>query len=162
LTKFQVNLTPGNILTASGLVNYAKAERVGLSRFTPAESTTDQHRNNFLFSLRDVATLPGHSLLETGIAFSQFSGNSFPRGTFPYVLAPEGTSGSFFEATDSRARRVQVFTNYSMAPRQWGGRHELRFGADVHRIIYRQQIHREPINIVDVAGNLVRQSTFTG
>src|SRR5262249_24361094 len=84
LTKFQVNVTAGNILTASGLVNYAKAERVVLSRFTPAESTTDQHRNNFLFSLRDVATLPGHSLLETGIAFSQFSGNSFPRGTFPY------------------------------------------------------------------------------
>ena len=162
LTKFQVNLTPGNILTASVLANYAKAERVNLSQFTPVESTVDQRRNNFLFSLRDLLTLPRQSLLEAGIAFSQFTADSFPRGSLPFIIAPGGSSGSFFEATTSRARRVQSFANLSIPAKLWGGRHELRIGGDAQRILYRQQIQREPISIVDALGALNRQSTFIG
>ncbi|MCI0348374.1 MAG: TonB-dependent receptor, partial [Acidobacteriales bacterium] len=162
LTKLQVNLTPGNILTTSALVNYAKAERVGLSLFTPVESTTDQRRANYMLSLRDSLTLPNHALLETGMAFSQFSADSFPRGGLPFVIAPGGTSGSFFEASISRSRRGQAFANFSVPARLWGGRHELRFGADAHRILYRQQFHRNPISIVAADGTLQRQVTFVG
>jgi hypothetical protein len=46
--------------------------------------------------------------------------------------------------------------------RQWGGKHEFRVGADVNRILDRQRILRNPISIVDAAGELSRQITFSG
>lgn len=162
LNKFQVNLTPGNILTLSALVNYAKATRVGLSLFTPPESTTDQRRSSLFFSLRDALTLPNQALLETGFAFSQFSHDAFPRGDSPYTIAPSGTSGSFFEALVGRSRRFQSFMNFYLPARQWKGKHEFRLGLDANRILYRQQIQRDPISIVVGDGSLQRQVTFSG
>jgi len=162
LTKFQVNLTPGNILTTSALINQVKAERVGLSLFTPPESTTDQRRSNLLLSMRDSLSLPGQALLETGFAFIQFVADSFPRGELPFILRPGGTSGSYFEATASRARRLQAFANFYLPARQWHGRHEFRIGADANRIIYHQQIQRNPIFIVGTGDVLQREVTFSG
>ena len=44
LTRFQVNLTPGNILTGSFLYNLADTRRLGLSFVNPAESTTNRRQ----------------------------------------------------------------------------------------------------------------------
>ena len=162
LTKFQVNLSPGNILTTSALINEVKATRVGLSIFTPPESTTDHHRSNLLLSMRDALSFPNQSLLESGFAFSQFVADSFPRGDLPFLVRPGTYSGSYFEATASRARRLQAFTNYYFPAQQWHGRHEFRLGADANRVIYRQQIERNPISIVGTDDVLQRQITFNG
>jgi hypothetical protein len=162
ISKVQVNPTPSNILTASFLINHQKVERLGLSLLTPPPSTTDQQSEIKMLSLRDSA-YSGQTLLETGLAFSEFTQKTLPRGGgLPFVLRPEGVSGSFFERLASRASRVQGYSNLYLSPTQWHGRHEMRLGVDLDSIDYHQFISRQPISIVREDQSLARLSTFSG
>jgi hypothetical protein len=162
LSKIQVNLTPSNILTASGLFNHEKDERVGLSLFTPRQSTTDQHHNQSLVGLKDSSYFSNQALLETGVAVSEFETDVDPRGTLPYQLFPSGAGGSFFEASRSRARRTQGFANAFMPPVKFHGRHEFKVGADLDAVKYHQSFLRRPIFIFNSANVLQREATFFG
>ena len=136
LSKVQWNPSQGNILTGSFLVNEGKAERVGLSRFTPLGSTTDDSHSNFVISLLDSAYLGNKTLLQAGIAVAEFQSDSTPRGALPFVLRPEGASGSFFKTSKSRSRRVQGLVNAFFPPAEWHGRHEFKVGAGIEAITY--------------------------
>lgn len=162
LSKIQVNLTPANILSASFLINHQRAERAGLSLFTPPQSTVDQTSTDTFFNLRDSAYFGNKVLLETGVAGSEFRAESDPRGSLPYFLTPAGATGSFFETTASRSRRVEGLANLYLPPVSFYGRHELKLGTDFESIVYRQDLQRRPISIVDTNGILRRQSTFLG
>jgi hypothetical protein len=162
VSKVQVNPTPGNILTASFVINHQKVERLGLSQLTPPASTTDQQSDIRMLSLRDSA-YSGQTLLETGISFSEFMQQTLPRGGGePFVLRPEGVFGSFFETNSLRASRVQGYSNLYLSPTQWHGRHEVRLGVDLDSIDYHQFVSRQPISIVREDGTLARLSTFSG
>jgi hypothetical protein len=161
VSKVQVNVTPGNILTSSFVINHQRIERLGLSLLTPPASTTDQQSEVKMLNIRDSA-YSGQTLLETGIGFSEFTQKSLPRGGLPFVLRPEGFSGSFFERTSGRASRVQGYGNLYLSPTEWHGRHEMRLGVDLDSIDYHQFISRQPISIVREDGTLARQATFSG
>ncbi len=161
LSKVQVNATPGNILTASFLINHQKVERLGLSLLTPPASTTDQHAEVQMFNIRDSA-YSGQTLLETGVGISEFTQKTLPRGGLPFVLRPEGISGSFFERTSARARRLQGYSNLYLSPTEWHGRHEMRVGIDVDSIENHQFVSRQPISILREDGTLARLSVFSG
>jgi len=161
LSKVQVNATPGNIVTASFLINHQKVERLGLSLLTPPASTTDQHAEVQMFNIRDSA-YSGQTLLETGVGISEFTQKTLPRGGLPFVLRPEGISGSFFERTSARARRLQGYSNLYLSPTEWHGRHEMRVGIDVDSIENHQFVSRQPISILREDGTLARLSVFSG
>src|SRR6478672_12093781 len=55
LSRFQVNLTPSNILTGSFLMNYADVQRRGLSFVNPSEATTNHQQSLYMSTLRDQA-----------------------------------------------------------------------------------------------------------
>ena len=161
LSKVQVNATPGNIVTASFLINHQKVERLGLSLLTPPASTTDQHAEVQMFNIRDSA-YSGQTLLETGVGISEFTQKTLPRGGLPFVLRPEGVSGSFFERISARARRLQGYGNLYLSPTQWHGRHEMRVGIDVDSIENHQFVSRQPISILREDRTLARLSVFSG
>jgi hypothetical protein len=161
ISKVQVNLTPGNILTSSFVINHQKVERLGLSLLTPPPSTTDQQSEIKMLNLRDSA-YSGQTLLETGVGFSEFTQKTLPRGGSPYVVRPEGVSGSFFETISSRASRAQGYANLYLSPTEWHGRHEMRFGVDLDAIDDHQFVSRQPIHIVRENGSLERLATFSG
>ena len=162
LSKAQVNLTSSNILTGSFLINHEKDERVGLSIFSPPPSTTDQHHDEYLASLKDSAYFANKVLLETGIAFAEFRSDSTPRSAAASVERPEGNSGGFFESSRSRAQRIQGIANLFLPPATWHGKHTFKFGADVDAIRYRQSLVRHTIFILGENGALARSVTFTG
>ena len=161
LSKVQINATPGNILTASFLINHQKVERLGLSLLTPPASTTDQHASIKMFDIRDSA-YSGQTLLETGVGVSEYMVDTLPRGGLPFTIRPEGISGSFFERTASRARRVQGYANLYLSPTEWHGRHEMRIGADLDSIEDHQFNTRRPIRTLREDGTLERRSIFSG
>ena len=161
LTKVQTNLSDSNILTNSFLIDHEKAEKVGLSVLTPPGSTTDQSANIFLYSVRDSAAIARDTVLETGFAVSRFTTDSLPRGDLPYVLMPTGASGSFFETSHTRAWRYQGIGNLFLAPQQWHGRHEVRFGTDLEGVTFDEELARNPITFTRQDGTVARLSTFT-
>jgi len=162
LSKTQVNLTPGNILSASFLLNRGLSEGVGLSRLTPPESTTEQSSSAYLLAVKDSAYLGPQTLLEAGFAWLDFTGEELPQGLLlPYVLRPSGASGKFFRSASATSQRLQWIANLYLPPAQWGGRHEFKLGLDFDRIFYHQVSQRRQISVVRQDGTLFRQIGFT-
>jgi hypothetical protein len=162
LTKANVNLTQSNILSASFLFNHEKDERVGLSQFTPLQSTTDQHHDEWLADIKDSAYFSNQMLVETGIGVSEFHTDVLPRGALPSLQNALGVAGSFFERSNQRARRVQGLANIYLPPVNWHGRHEFKVGTDLDAIKYDQAFARHPILILRSDGTLARSATFFG
>ena len=160
LTRVQVNLTPANILTFSGLVNLYRSQNDGLSAQTPQNATTHREITGGFAFLRDQQTFSDGTVLEAGVAGITFDDTFNPHGTAPYVITPEGTQGSYFETSDASSHRVQEKVDLYVSPQQWAGRHVLKMGADVNQIRYEQDATRRSINYLREDGTLLRQSTF--
>ena len=160
LSKVQVNLTPSNILTTSFLVNEFRADHLGLSRFTPLDTTLDSRDSAYLFTLKDQHLSSGGTLFEVGGAYSEYRASLQPLGTMQYVISPEQDSGNYFETVDGRAGRVQGIANIFLPPRNWQGRHEFKIGVDLDLITDRQSYERRPIEIVREDGTLSQEITF--
>jgi Carboxypeptidase regulatory-like domain/TonB dependent receptor-like, beta-barrel len=162
LAKAQVNLTPGNIMTGTFLFNGYGQDHSGLSQFDPVPATLDLRQSNNLFAVKDQAFLPGGLLLETGLARTGFYSKQQPLGNQTYVLSPNGASGNYFEAATGRSGRLEGLADLILPPLEGWGRHELKFGANLDRINYRQSYARNRFQIVRADGTLDRQVTFAG
>jgi len=160
LSKVQVNLTPSNILTTSFLVNDFRSDHMGLSQFSPLDTTLDSRDSAYLFTLKDQHLSPGGTLFEVGGAYSEYRASLQPLGTMQYVISPEQDSGNYFETVDGRAGRAQGIANIFLPPRNWQGRHEFKIGLDLDRITDRQSYERRPIEIVRENGTLSQEITF--
>ncbi len=161
LAKAQVNLTSGNLLTTSFLVNQFRSSHSGLSPVSPLETTVDLRQSAYLATVKDQAYLARGMLLEAGFAFSHYTTEFRPRGDLPYVIRPEGTSGNFFETSDGSARRWQAIANLYLPVVQWHGRHEFKIGTDFDRITSDQSVQRGEIFIFRENGTLDRQASFS-
>jgi len=97
-----------------------------------------------------------------GFAVNRFHDAEQPRGSLPYRLSPEGTSGNFFKTSNATARRLQWIANLTLPLAHWRGTHEIKFGVDLDRITYEQSARRKPIFVVREDRTLSRQATFVG
>jgi Carboxypeptidase regulatory-like domain len=161
LSKVQVNLTPSNVLTTGFLINRLASPHNGLTALSPLETTTNVAQSAYLATIKDRAYLPGGMLLETGFGFNQYDSSSIPRGDLPYVIRPEGTSGNYFEAARSTARRFEWLANLYLPAFDWHGRHQLLLGGDFDRIDDHQLLSRGEILIYREDGTLDRRASFS-
>lgn len=145
LAKIQVNLAPGNILTASYLLNRQHDQFLGLSIFSPPSTTPSDTEHGDFAMLHDQAYLPGGQLLEVGFNFDQYTSDVVPHGAGAFVNNGQGVQGSYYLTSDTSARRWQGIVNLSLAPHQWHGRHEWKVGVDLDRLAYNPIIRRSPI-----------------
>ena len=160
LAKTQVNLSQRSILTASLLFNRFHSDHSNLSRFTPIESTFGLTESAYLVTLKDQSYLSNGILLEVGVGVNRFRTDERPLGISPYVLRPDGVSGSFFRTSESRAIRTQLIANATFPGFDFSGRHELKAGVDADRITYDQFSARLPVSIFREDGTLSRRILF--
>lgn len=150
LTKFQLNLAPGNILTASYLFNRQHDKYLGLSVFAPAASTpSDSERGDFAM-VRDQILFSGGQLLDFGFNFDEYSSNITPQGRGSYVNNGQVVGGNYYLTSDTTARRWQGVLNLALAPYHWHGRHDLKVGLDLDRLAYNPIIQRSPISYLRI------------
>jgi len=161
LAKTQVNVTQSNILTVQGLVNAFRNRNAGLSIFTPLETTINSNGGVWFASVHDQQYFSSGALLNVGFSASDYTFGDRPRGTVPYVLTPEFTSGSFFRRAHTRGRRYQALANGFLAPIEWQGRHEIKAGADINWVRLSRGVSRRPVSIVREDGTLARRIEFT-
>jgi hypothetical protein len=161
LAKAQVNLTPGNILATSFLVNRFRAEHARLSPFNPQEATINEDESVYVFTVKDQAMLGNGMLLEVGLGASRFQSDLRPLGEKPYVIRPESTSGNYFATASGRASRWQGIANLFLPPWQWQGRHDSKIGIDLDRVTSHQFVTRRPYSILREDGTLSHEVTFT-
>jgi hypothetical protein len=162
LAKLQSNLTTRNIVTASFLSNYYHDPDDGLSLLDTLPSTSTFAATAYLGSLKDQYYFRDGALLETGFGVDQYSVDFTPHGNAPYIVLPPtnpggnspGATGNYYEQQSTLARRVQVLSNLYLPPKQWHGRHDIKFGTDLDRLNYDAQFLRQPISFLQPTGTL--------
>lgn len=162
LTRVQVNLTDRNILTSGFLFNFKDSGHFGLSPRDPMETTRDVNSRYYFLNIKDQAFLAGGSVLEVGIAASRLNEDELATGNKPYVIGPEGNSGTYFLDSSQKVDRLQFVASLLYRPLSWHGRHDLKFGIDAVDNGFEQFSLRRSIEIQDKQGVRVRTVDFYG
>jgi hypothetical protein len=161
LGRLRMNLTPGNVLTASAVLNLQDSENSGISAFDPVSVSLHNHNYLYLLGLKDQITLAKDTLLEFGGAFHRNKASSLPLGDLPYVLGPEGRSGNFWVRNENISTRTQGFANLYLRPWKMAGTHQLTVGGRADRVLYHADINRGTVQFVDGSSAVLRQITFS-
>jgi hypothetical protein len=161
LGRLRMNLTPGNVLTASAVLNLQDSQNSGISPFDPVSVSLHNHNYLYLLGLKDQITLAQDTLFEFGGAFHRNKASSLPEGDLPYVLGPEGRSGNFWVTNQNISTRTQGFANLYLRPWKLAGTHQFTVGGRADRVLYHADINRGTVQFVDGTGALLRQITFS-
>jgi hypothetical protein len=161
LTKGQVNLGRSHVLTGVWLFNQFRVDHAGLNPFSPIETTLDERTSAYLAGLRSQSYWPNGLLVETALGMNQNRDNARPMGQLPYEIHLERTSGNYYLSSASLARRFQFAVTATFPVQNWRGRHELKWGTEADRTAYHSSTERQPIQIFNSAGDVVREVSFT-
>jgi len=162
LTRLQFNITNGNILTTSFLLNFQNSAHLGITPLDPVETSRNRQERFYFFNVKDQIYLSGGWVFEAGFGLNQINTYERPLGDATYTVTPEGRSGNYFSRSRGRVERAQWLANILAPPWHWRGRHSLKFGIDLDRIRYRQFASRRPFEVQRYPGSLVRRITFSG
>jgi len=154
LTKLQANVTSRNILTTSFLINYLNDQYAYLSPRSPQLANPKDTENAYITSIKDQHYFASGLLFEAGFAFNQYNAHLIPYGTDPYFVNTDTTGGNFYLGAQTIATRWQALSNIYLPPRQWFGRHDIKFGVDINRIFYNAQFTRRPISYLSESNTL--------
>lgn len=161
-SRFQIDLTPGNILTGGLLLNLADSTRAGLSFLTPAEATTNQRQFLLMSTLRDQQYFGGGALLDVGFADSRGLLRSQPQGDAIYQITPFGNRGNYFENLDRHFYRQQAIANLFFPILHFRGTHLFKVGTDFEREAFHQTTLRHDYEILEADDSVARYVTFSG
>jgi hypothetical protein len=160
LGKFQMNVTPANILSGGLLFNDYHSPYDGISSLVPQESTTKTNVIAWMPYVRDQQSFANGALLDIGVGAVRFFDGYEPHGNIPFEITPETSLGSYFENLTSRSQRVESNAAFYFAPQHWLGLHHLKAGIDVDHIGFDESVTRAPVNYLREDGTLLRQSVF--
>jgi hypothetical protein len=158
LLKGQINFRPSDIFTAEFVQNVANEAYQGLSLLNPQPATIRRDTSSYLVGVKEMHYFSGGSLLELGFAGNAFRDSSRPQGTATYVVTPNGNSGNYFQGILGHSRRAQGIANLYLRSFQAHGQHQVQTGVDVDQVAWDRTYHDHPIDIVNPAGTLVRES----
>jgi hypothetical protein len=162
MSVFQFHLSGTNILTSSILVNFQNSRHWGISPLDPVETSRNKRERFYFVTLKDQAYFSGGWVLETGVALNRIGTRDRPLGSETYVIAPQGRSGNYFQATEGEVERLQILSSVVAPEWHWFGGHRFKFGADANRIHYGQDAVRHPFEIRRRAGTRSRAVDFDG
>jgi hypothetical protein len=161
LSRFQVNLTPGNTLTLGFLYNLNDSNRNGLSILNPAETTTNLRQVLYVSSIRDQHYFNG-ALLDVGFADTRALLRNPLLGDQIYQITPSGNSGNFFSGVNRHAYRQQEIANLFLPTVHFGGEHHLKFGIDFERESFHQEVLRHDYEVLRADDSIARLVSFQG
>ncbi len=159
LLRLRWNATPGNVITASALVNLFHSDNSGISALTPVSASFNEDTNLYLFTLKEQASI-AQSLLELGAGFHTTRTDTLPLGNGPNIFLPTQVAGNFYLTSRGTSDRTQGFSNFFLKPIKKFGNHQFTLGASVDRIVFDGTSSRSPILFEDASGALLRQINF--
>ena len=160
LLRGQVNLTPGNRLISSFVINHSYEDHAGLSIIQPFSTTTENTNTAYLATLKDQATWSNGTLFEIGFGFNQYRNDMVPLGNLPYVMTPGSASGNFYLDSKALARRYEGLAKLNLPPLDWLGHHQLLIGGDLQSIHGDTLQSRQPFTILRADSTLARAVSF--
>jgi hypothetical protein len=162
LSRFQVNVTPANILTGSFLFNYSDENRHGLSFLDPIETTLNNRTNLYVSTLKDQHYFGGDALVEFGFSDSRGLVRQSPQGDLLYQILPSGNRGNYFVDETRRFNRQEWLSNAYLPQFHWAGTHQFKAGVDLQRSAFDQSVDRHAYEVLRNDMSVARLVTFAG
>jgi len=162
LSRFQINLRPGNILTGSFLLNVGEVQRFGLSFLNPSEATTRHHQRLYMSTLRDQSYFGNGALLDLGFADTRGLLRDDPLGNALFEITPSGNRGNYFNGLGRHFYRQQWIANLFLPTQHWEGTHQLKFGIDFEREAFHAQSMLHDYEVLRADNSVARYVTFAG
>jgi len=162
LTRFQVNVTPANILTGSLLINYADDNRHGLSFLNPIETTVNNRNHLYVSTVRDQHYFGGGALIEVGFSATRGLVRQSPMGDQIFQILPFGQRGNYFEDVTRHFNRQQWLGNAFLPQLHWAGTHQFKAGVDLERTSFDRLVSRHPYEVLRNDMSVARLVTFVG
>ncbi len=154
--RFDLPLSPRNMLTFEGIVAPAHATAVGLSTLIEAAAAPDITNRDLFGGIVDHVVVGANTLLTLRIGLGQHRTEVQSSGKDTAILAPDGWHQNFFaEVTDSGVRRAASIT-VDRTGLTAAGAHTLSFSADVRERSMSGAIQTHPIQIQDDLGQTMR------
>jgi len=161
-SRFQVNLTHANSLSASFLYNLADTSRFGLSILNPVETTTNIRQATYMSTIRDSHYFAGGALLDVGFADTRIELRNPSLGNQLYEITPFGNRGNYFTNVNRHSYRQQAVANLFLPTVHFHGTHHLKFGSDFEREAFHQETLRHPYEVLRADNSVARFVTFEG
>jgi hypothetical protein len=154
-------ISTSNSLHVAFLASVESAVNNGLDALHPQSVTTDGNLRELFGFVKDQSYV-GKTLIEVGVGVEDFTNNSTPQGSAPYVLLVNGAEGNYFQRTSNDSRRYQSFMDAIRGPVKWFGTHTLSAGANFSGVWLTQDTTRGEIQALRADMTLDRLTTFTG
>jgi hypothetical protein len=149
-----------HLVTATVHVAPQRLAFVNIDYFNPESTAPDASTHNYTGTLADRLTIFG-GLLETVFSVTRFDASVWGQGPADLVLTPTGNSGNYFAQQKREASRFTGGSNFSPKPIHHLGTHNLKFGADFAGSNEDGSVSKHPIDILNPAGQLIENITFT-
>ena len=158
-----MNLTPGNILTGSFLLNLRRraALRPQLPQSershhqSPADALHEHAAGPVVFRRRRAA---GRRLRR----YARHRCAICRKATRLFEITPQGNRGNYFSGLDRHFYRQQWIANLFLPALHWHGAHQLKFGIDFEREAFHQQVMRHDYEVLRDDNSVARYVTFAG
>ncbi|HYX53611.1 MAG TPA: carboxypeptidase regulatory-like domain-containing protein [Candidatus Limnocylindrales bacterium] len=161
LGRLRMNLAPGNVLTATGLLDLFNGEHFNLSPFDPVSTTFNVHQSLYFTGLKDQITVAKDTLLEFGAGFHRTKNVNPTMGDQPWILRPSIHLGNYYLHSENISDRSQAFANLYLRPWKFLGAHQFTLGGRVDRIVFHGDNLRQPVLIQDDNGVPLRTINFS-
>jgi hypothetical protein len=155
------HIAPNDSLHFTFLYNNESETSVGLDSLHPQSTTVDSPSNRIFASIKNQLWW-NHTLFEIGFAEDRINRDFDPQGNAPYLLFVNGAGGNFFQRSDQLSKRHQFFADAIRPGFHWHGLHTISAGTNISVVVLNQTATRGEIQAFDAAGQLVRQTSFTG
>jgi hypothetical protein len=158
----QANLTPSNIASFGFLASKWHAVRTGLGALDPPETTTDRRSEQWFLYAKDQMYFARGGVAEFGYASNRTRFRQIPQGHDLYIYTPDGRRGNFFVDGRQEASRDQVIASFYAPSFEWKGGHQLKFGTDLNRLSYWQDMRRTGFEWQRADASPIRRVLFEG
>jgi len=155
------NASQNDSVHVSFLYNNESDVNAGLDALHPQTTTLDISNNRLFGSVKNQLWL-NRTLFEVGFAEDRTYGDSNPQGNAPYQLFVNGAAGNYYQSSEQKSRRHQVFADVIHPNLKWHGTHTISGGVNFSIVELIQYGDRGEIQAYDNQQRLVRRTTFAG
>ncbi len=159
-SQYDLTISPKQTATLSVAVYPQKLDFLGLNTFTPQPSTGDFHQRGYQLYGQDHYLLGSDSVLTSQLSFKRYDVDVTAQNNEPFQLLVDTTQGGFFNRQSRRATRFDGQEIYQMAPKNFLGSHQLKFGVEYAHSTYNGRETFLPVVLIGANNLPIERLTF--
>src|SRR5262249_10246038 len=128
----------------------------------PIETTTSRRQNLYMVSVKEQSYFGGGWLADFGYSGTRTVLRQIPQGSSLFEITPYGRRGNYFENLDRHGRPDELLGNVLAPVFRAAGAHQVRFGLNLERYGFHQDVIRHDYAVLRNDLSPVRYVTFAG